>query len=107
MELVRIICYSAVKYKFYFRVDHIKGVENKIADGLSRKENINCEDKKFIIGNGWDCGKLIDKLLQCWYKNMPSKEDITRSENNINYFMEGWDKYKKERRRNKDTNWSW
>ena len=105
MELVRIICQSAVKNNCYFRVDHIKGLENKIADGLSRKENVNAIDRRHIKGNGYDCDGIIEYLLDCWNKNVPSKRDIIESERNVNYYMCGWDNYKKERVRNKGLMW--
>ena len=105
MELVRIICKSAVANNFYFRVDHVKGLENKIADGLSRKENVDMSDRKYIKGKGYDCERVIEDLLNCWDRNVPSKRDILESERDINYYMDGWDNYKRERVRNKHLNW--
>ena len=92
MELVRVICQSAVDNK---------GLENEIADGSSRKNNIDASDEKYLNGDGCNCEDIIKNLSNCWHKNMPSKSDIIESNKDIGYFMNGWDNYKKERRRNK------
>ena len=36
MDLIRIICNYANKYKFHFWINHIQGKENRTADALSR-----------------------------------------------------------------------
>ena len=103
MELVRIIGRAAVEYGFYFKVVHIKGVDNKIADGLSRKEHVDKSDRKYVVGKGAKCKALIDELLQCWKLNRPSDDVVKRSAADINYFMHGWDNY---RRLRSKSNWS-
>ena len=103
MELVRIICAAAVEYGFYFRVVHIKGVDNKIADGLSRKENVDEADRKHVVGSGMQCDDLVDELLKCWHLNVPSETVVKECGKDINYFMRGWDNYKRLR---KARNWS-
>ena len=103
MELVRIICAAAVEYGFYFRVVHIKGVDNKIADGLSRKENVDDADRKHVVGPGMQFDDLMDELLKCWHLNIPSENVVKECERNVGYFMHGWDNYKRLR---KAGNWS-
>ena len=95
MELVRIICGAAVEYGFYFKVVHIKGVDNKIADGLSRKENVDEADRKHVVGSGIQCDELIEELMDCWNSNLPSQEAVMESRKNVAYFMRGWDNYKR------------
>ena len=65
MELVRIICATAFKHNFYFKVVHIKGIDSKIADRSSRKGNFNVLHNKQITGEGLDCRDVIKNLLNC------------------------------------------
>ena len=107
MESVRILCRSAVENDFYIRVDHVKGLDNKVADGLSRKDNVDLWDEKYLNGNGYNCDDVIDDSLDFWYNNMPFKLDIIESDENIGCFMSGWDNYEKERMKNKQYRWNY
>ena len=110
MELIRIIGSAAARYGFYFKIYHIKGVDNKIADGLSRKEGIDKEFENEIVGDGDDCDQLIESLLGHWNKNVPDVEIVKKCGNGLSYggmkyCVDGWSNYKKLRNQSR-AGWS-
>ena len=106
MELIRIIGRSAAKNGFYFRIFHIKGKDNKIADGLSRKENIDMIFKDEIIGSGYDCFDLVQSLMDCWNLNTPDIDIVEKCNDDFEYCVHGWDKYKLLRKQQSHNSWS-
>ena len=63
-ELLRILCEHAITHRYYIWIDHIKGINNKIADALSR--NINTkqyETHQTLSNTGTECKQIAEKLL--------------------------------------------
>lgn len=67
--LLLILCRLATKFRFYFWIEHIAGVDNKLADALSRDEWADvAADKasKRLDSAPTDCLAVINKLAKTW-----------------------------------------
>ena len=100
MAMIRVIGRAAVKYEFYFKIFHIMGVDNKIADELSRRERIVDVRENGIVGSGFDCDSVVESLLACWDDNIPTRQAVATCKGGLDaegvrYCVKGWDDYKK------------
>ena len=65
--LIRILCETAIKYKFYIWINHIKGIKNDLADALSRGYDTKQYEYEYkLSSNKTDCYKQTETLYKSY-----------------------------------------
>eukprot|EP01083_Nonionella_stella_P046438 124375_1 len=68
-ELVRVICKLAIKFRFHFWITHVPGIENDLADRLSRDKMIKHHELDHSLADEeTDCTQMVEDLLRIFLK---------------------------------------
>lgn len=68
--LLRILCKTAIKHRFWFWIKHVRGIDNGTADKLSRFMELDPEDIDIQLNpKETPCDDEINRLLSCYYSN--------------------------------------
>ena len=78
-ELIRILCETAIKYRFYIWIDHVKGVKNTLADALSRNYQTKQFEKDYTLSNtGTNCYNELKILYLTFLKTQKHSKTLTK-----------------------------